>query len=258
MAVTTKILRQKKGKEPITMLTAYDSTTARILDEAGIDVILVGDSVGNTMLGFNSTVPVTIDMMVHHVSAVSRAVKNAFILADMPFMSVGVDMAADIRNAGRMLQEAGANAVKIEGHSDYMVELTHRLINLGIPVVSHLGLTPQSVNEFGGYSMQAKTEAEQQKLIANALELQNAGAFMVLVEVIPPEAAAKLTKELSVPLIGIGCKDPCDGQVLVINDILGLNFEIRPKFAKIYADLKPQLEKAAKEYIAEVKNRKFY
>lgn len=258
MAVTTKTLRQKKGAEPITMLTAYDSTTAKILDEAGVDVILVGDSVGNTMLGFDTTVPVTIDMMAHHVSAVSRVVKNAFVLADMPFLSVGIDIASDVRNAGRLLQEAGANAVKIEGHSDHILELTRRLVSLGIPVVSHLGLTPQSVNEFGGYSMRAKTKEEQDTLVSNAIELQDAGAFMILVEVIPPELAERLTTELEVPLIGIGCKHPCDGQVLVINDILGLNFEIRPKFAKIYADLKPQIEKAAREYIKEVKNKEFY
>src|SRR6059036_985755 len=204
----------KERGEKIAVLTAYDYTMARLLDRAGIDIILVGDSVGMVVLGFDNTLPVTLDMMIHHTKAVSRRAKRALIVADMPFLTFQLSMEEAMRNAGRLIQEGGAAAVKIEGGGSHIVETARRLVEVGIPVMGHLGMTPQSVHQLGGFGPVGKTEAEAIRILEDARALQQAGAFAVVLESIPTELALRITAELAIPTIGIGAGPDCDGQVL--------------------------------------------
>ncbi|MCE5287131.1 MAG: 3-methyl-2-oxobutanoate hydroxymethyltransferase [Pelosinus sp.] len=255
--VTTAVIReQKKLGQPISMLTAYDYSFARVLDEAGVDMLLVGDSLGNVMLGYQTTLPVTMEDMLHHVKAVCRGVNRALVVADMPFMSYQVSIEEAVRNAGRLLQEAGAQAVKLEGGQEF--EGTVRaIVKAGIPVVGHLGLTPQAVHQLGGYKVQGKEEAAAKKLLADARALEACGAFAVVLECVPEALASKVTDELGIPTIGIGAGAGCDGQVLVTQDMLGLFPGNKAKFVKEYANLHEIITGAVKSYISEVQARKY-
>jgi 3-methyl-2-oxobutanoate hydroxymethyltransferase len=252
MTVTVKDLQTyKREGRRFAMLTAYDYTTARILDEAGVPVLLVGDSLGMTMLGYPDTLPVTVEEMLHHIRAVRRGVESALVVGDMPFMSYHASIEDGIRNAGRFLQEGGANAVKLEG-AGRVVELTQRLTEMGIPVMAHLGLTPQFVNQFGGFKVQGKSEEAAEKIQRDALALQEAGAFSLVLEGIPADLGRHVTRSLSIPTIGIGAGVDCDAQVLVIQDMLGLSGAKVPKFVKRFADLRGEISRAVGDYIAEV------
>ena len=241
---TISDLRSLKGRR-FAMLTAYDYPTARILDEAGIPVLLVGDSVANVVLGHETTLPVTMDEMLHHTRAVARGAKDALIVGDMPFLSYQVSDEEAIRNAGRFLKEAGAHAVKLEGP---LVELIEKLTGRGIPVMGHLGLTPQSVHAMGGYKVQARTAEEAERLLADAHGLEKAGVFSLVLEGVPAEVARRVTEAVSVPTIGIGAGPHCDGQVLVLHDLLGLTFGKPAKFVKRYADLGAEITRAAQAF----------
>ena len=255
--ITTAIVKQKKAAgTPITMLTAYDYPMAKIVDEAGIDMILVGDSLGNVMLGYDSTIPVTMDEMVHHVKAVGRAVQRAMVVADMPFLSYQVSVKEAMRNAGRFLKEAGAQAVKLEGGEE-AAEAVNRMTTAGIPVVGHLGLTPQSLHQFGGFKVQGKDLAAAKKIISDAKALEEAGAFAIVLECVPAPLAKLVTESINVATIGIGAGPDCDGQVLVIHDILGLYAGFSPKFVKKYANLHGQVADAVRQYKEEVEKRAF-
>ncbi|PKN52238.1 MAG: 3-methyl-2-oxobutanoate hydroxymethyltransferase [Deltaproteobacteria bacterium HGW-Deltaproteobacteria-13] len=253
---TADVKKMKASGEKITMLTAYDYGMASILDESGIDIILVGDSLGNVMLGYDSTLPVTMEDMLHHTKAVSRAVKNAMIVADMPFLSYQVSAETALTNAGRFLKEADAQAVKLEGGREF-AEIVHKMTYAGIPVMAHLGLTPQSVHQLGGYKVQGKKEDAAEIIMQDAKILEEAGAFAVVLECVPEKLAAEITHALSIPTIGIGAGVHCDGQVLVINDMLGMNDKFIPKFVKKYAGLNLEIKKAVKTYITEVKQGDF-
>ena len=256
--ITVATIKEMKQKgEPITMITAYDVAMARNVNEAGVDMILVGDSVGNVMLGYNSTVPVTMDEMIHHTKAVMRGNKTALVVGDMPFMSYQASIADGMYNAARFLKETGCTAVKLEGGSE-VCELVQKLTTAGIPVVAHIGLTPQSVNQLGGFKVQGKDVEAAQKLIDDAKALEAAGAFACVLECVPAALASKITKELTtMATIGIGAGNGCDGQVLVCNDLLGISNGFCPKFVKKYADLHSITVNAVKSYINEVKDRSF-
>jgi 3-methyl-2-oxobutanoate hydroxymethyltransferase len=257
MSISVKDLQTyKREGRRFAMLTAYDYTTARILDEAGLPVILVGDSLGMTMLGYTDTLAVTVDEMLHHIRAVRRGVQNALVVGDMPFMSYHASIEDGIRNAGRFLQEGGANAVKLEG-AGRVVELTQRLTEMGIPVMAHLGLTPQYVNQFGGFKVQGKSEEAAEKIQRDALALQEAGAFSLVLEGIPADLGRHVTRSLTIPTIGIGAGVDCDAQVLVIQDMLGLSGAKVPKFVKRFADLRGEIQRAVGEYINEVEAGSF-
>jgi 3-methyl-2-oxobutanoate hydroxymethyltransferase len=246
--ITTLSLQDKKQKhEPITALTAYDYATARLVDEAGIDVILVGDSLAQVMLGYDNTLAVSMDEMLHHTRAVRRGVKRALLVADMPFASyhLGVDDA--LRNASRFVKDAGAEAVKIEG-GEKRVEIVRRIIDAEIPVMGHIGLTPQSVHAMGGYKVQGKTLNAIEQLMRDAVALDRAGVFSMVLEGIPREVAAMITAEVHTPTIGIGAGPECDGQILVIHDILGLNFGTPAKFVRQYADVGAAIRGAVGHY----------
>ena len=250
--VTTKAFRLKKSKgEIITMLTAYDYATAQAVDQAGIDAILVGDSLGMVVLGYENTLPVTMDDMLHHCKAVARGAKTALLIGDMPFMSYQVSVEEAVRNAGRFLQEGGMDAVKLEGGRD-RAEAVRAIVGSGIPVQGHLGLTPQSVHQLGGYSPQAKTVASATRLIEDAEILEQAGCFSLVLESIPARLGQLVSKQLAIPTIGIGAGPNCDGQVLVIHDILGLFDRFTPRFVKRYAELHAQMGAAIAEYRDEV------
>lgn len=253
MSVTVRDIRAFKERgERFAMLTAYDAHSARLLDEAGIPVILVGDSLGMVVLGYDSTVPVTMDEMLHHTAAVCRGRTEAFVVGDMPFMSYQGSIDEGIRNAGRFLKEAGANAVKLEGGSAHITELVHRLTEAGIPVMGHLGLTPQSVNQLGGYRVQGKTDEAAHLMLQHAKDLEAAGAFSLVLEAVPSVLAEQITKVLSIPTIGIGAGAGTDGQVLVWHDFLGITDKYLPKFVKRYASLGEQIVDAARAYKEEV------
>jgi 3-methyl-2-oxobutanoate hydroxymethyltransferase len=255
--VTAPILKEMKSRgEKITALTAYDYPTARLLDEAGIDIAMVGDSVGMVVLGFDSTLPVTMDIMIHHTAAVARAVKRALVVADMPFMSWHASTDNAVRNAGRFLQEAGAQAVKIEGGAP-VAETVRHITDLGIPVMGHLGMTPQSVHQFGGYRMQGREEAAALRIEEDAKMLQDAGIFALVLELVPADLARRITQDLSIPTIGIGAGPDCDGQVQVVHDILGLYDKFVPKHAKQYAKLWDAIREALSSYAAEVRSGTF-
>ena len=252
MSISVKDLQTyKREGRRFAMLTAYDYTTARILDEAGVPVILVGDSLGMTMLGYPDTLAVTVDEMLHHIRAVRRGVHDALVVGDMPFMSYHASIEDGIRNAGRFLQEGGANAVKLEG-AGRVIELTQRLTEMGIPVMAHLGLTPQYVNQFGGFKVQGKSEEAAETIQRDALALQAAGAFSLVLEGIPADLGRIVTRSLTIPTIGIGAGADCDAQVLVIQDMLGLSGARVPKFVKRFADLRGEIQRAVGEYINEV------
>ncbi|MCU1241365.1 MAG: 3-methyl-2-oxobutanoate hydroxymethyltransferase [Candidatus Acidoferrum typicum] len=245
-----------ENSKKIVCLTAYDYPTARLLDEAGVDVILVGDSLAMVVLGHDSTLPVTIDEMLHHTRAVRRGTKRALVVADMPFGSYHSDTAEALRNAVRFVKEAGAEAVKVEG-GERRLELIARLTEAEIPVMGHVGLTPQSVNALGGYRVQGKTVDSAEQLLRDARGVEAAGAFAVVLEAVPRELAAQITRELRIPTIGIGAGPDCDGQILVVHDLLGLTFDQTPKFARKYANVGEIISNAVREYSADVQSGNF-
>ncbi len=250
------LLSQKQSGKKITMLTAYDYTTARIEDECGVNSILVGDSLGMVMLGYDNTLPVTMEDMLHHTKAVSRGAKNAFVVADMPFMSYQTSVYDAVVNAGRLIKEGGAQAVKLEGGAE-VCEQIKAIVDSSIPVVGHLGLTPQSVNVFGGFKVQGKNYERAAKIIDDALLIQEAGACAVVLECIPAKLAEIITKELTIPTIGIGAGNACDGQVLVYQDMLGLTTGHTPKFAKKFADAGALMREGFSAYIQETESGSF-
>lgn len=251
-------LKRKKEKgEKIVTLTCYDYSTARILDEAGMDLLLVGDSLAMTVLGHPNTLSVTVDEMLHHVKAVSRGAKYAMVVADMPFMSYQADHMEAIRNAGRFIQEGGAQAVKLEGASDRMVEVVRHLVEIGIPVVGHLGFTPQSVNTLGGFKVQGKTLEAAKKLIGDALRLQEAGVFALVLEMVPVEVASLITRRLRIPTIGIGAGNVCDGQILVVDDVLGRYSDLNPRFVRRYMASATLIKEAVSAYAADIRSGSF-
>ena len=253
MRITINEIREMKRKgEKITMLTAYDYSTARIIDEVGIPLILVGDSLGMVVLGYESTIPVTIDEMLHHTKAVVRGTKRAMVVGDMPFMTYHVSIEDALRNAARFIQEAGAQAVKLEGGVT-VAEKVKRIVDCGIPVMGHIGLTPQSIHQFGGYKVQGKSPEAAARLLEDARVLEQAGAFAIVLETVPAPLAALITRSVSIPTIGIGAGAGCDGQVQVINDILGSFTDFVPKHAKRYAKLAEIIRAAITEYDKEVK-----
>lgn len=241
----------KENGEKITMLTAYDYSTAKLMDEAGINAILVGDSLGNTMLGYEDTISVTVEDMIHHGAAVSRGCKNTMVVVDMPFMSYQTSTYDALVNAGRLMKEGRANAVKLEGGAS-VCEQIKAITDAGIPVMAHLGLTPQSINAFGGNRVQGKSEEAAQKLIDDALAVQEAGAFAVVLECIPAKLADIITKKLSIPTIGIGAGAGCDGQILVYQDMLGMFSDYVPKFVKRFAEVGEVMKAGFNDYIKEV------
>jgi 3-methyl-2-oxobutanoate hydroxymethyltransferase len=255
--VTTLTLRQKKERsEPISMLTAYDYPSALAVDQAGVDVILVGDSLAMVVLGYENTLSVTMEDMLHHSRAVARGAKFALLIGDMPFMSYQISVEEAVRNAGRFLQEGGMDAVKLEGGAE-RVPAIQAIISAGIPVMGHLGLTPQSVNQLGGFRPQAKNAAAARKLLDDALALEAAGCFAIVLESVPARLAEYVSKRLSVPTIGIGAGVGCDGQVLVTHDMLGLFDRFTPKFVKKYANLHTDMQRAIGAYIDDVETRRF-
>src|SRR5256884_1025745 len=242
----------KERGEKIAVLTASDFPMARILDRAAVDVILVGDSVGMVVLGYDTTLPVTLDMMIHHTRAVSRGAKRALIVADMPFLTFQLNMEEAMRNAGRLIQEGGAAAVKIEGGGRQIGDTAKRLVDIGIPVMGHLGLTPQSVHQLGGFRPQGRDSEAAERLVKDAELLEKSGVFAIVLESIPAELAGRVTASLKIPTIGIGAGTQCDGQVLVSYDALGLS-DAAPPFAKQYAQLGEQILSAARAYIEDVR-----
>jgi 3-methyl-2-oxobutanoate hydroxymethyltransferase len=250
------LLKKKREEKKITMLTAYDYPFARIVDEAGIDAIIVGDSVGMVVQGLENTLPVTMDEMIYHTKIVSRAVKNAMVIGDLPFMSYQVGAEEAVRNAGRFLKEAGASAVKLEGGAE-VAEHIRAMTKSDIPVMAHIGLTPQSIHRMGGYKIQGKTEESAKRLLEEAHIVEDAGAFSLLLEAIPAGLAKKITEEMTIPTIGIGAGSYCDGQVLVLHDVIGLFDRFLPRFAKRYANLKDDVLKAVMAYKEEVEKGTF-
>lgn len=251
---TGTLLKMKQAGEKITMLTSYDYTTAKILDEAGIDCILVGDSAANVMAGYDTTVPMTLDKMIVYASSVARGVKRALVICDMPFGTY-TNPTDGVRNAVRLMQETQCDALKLEGGVE-ISDTVKKIIETGIPVMGHLGLTPQSIHKFGTYAIRAKEEAEAAKLISDAHILEEAGCFGIVLEKIPAHLADKVSAELSIPTIGIG-GGTCDGQVLVVDDMMGKNKGFKPKFLRVYADLHSVMTDAVSRYIADVKSKDF-
>jgi 3-methyl-2-oxobutanoate hydroxymethyltransferase len=255
--VTMLTLHQKKERgEPITMLTAYDYPTALSMDQAGVDAILVGDSLGMVVLGYENTLPVTMEEMLHHCRAVSRGAKNSLLIGDMPFMSYQAEVNEAVRNAGRFLQQAGMEAVKLEGGRE-RADAVRAIVGAGIPVMGHLGLTPQSVNQLGGFRPQGKTASAAKHLLEDAHMLEEAGCFSLVLESVPARLADFISHKISIPTIGIGAGVGCDGQVLVTHDLLGLFERFTPKFVKKYADFHGEMKRAFSEYLAEVQARQF-
>ncbi len=253
---TTTFARMKREGEKISMLTAYDYTMASILDEAGVDSILVGDSASNVMAGWPTTLPISVDQMIYHGAAVVRAVRHALVVVDMPFGSYQSGIRDGVANAVRIMKETLADAVKIEGGQE-MIPTIRAIVEAGIPVVGHLGLTPQSINKFGGYGLRAKDEAEAAKLRADAEALESAGCFAIVLEKVPSALAAEVAAKSSVPIIGIGAGDKVDGQVLVGQDMLGMGTMFRPKFVRHYLNLHDEIADAVRRYSADVKNGSF-
>jgi len=252
----TDIKQKKQRGEKIAMLTAYDATMARLFERAGIEILLVGDSLGMVIMGEETTIPVTVDLMIHHTRAVARGARHAVIVADMPFLSYQTSAPDAVRNAGRLIREGGAAAVKIEGGRP-VIDVARRLVDIGVPVMGHLGLIPQSVHQLGGFGRQAGDAAAADRLVADALELERAGAFSVVLESIPHELAKRVTAEIGIPTIGIGAGPHCDGQVLVCYDAFGIYDERVPPFVKQYAQLGEELVRAAERYAGEVREGKF-
>lgn len=248
--------KMKQAGQHIAMITCYDYAFARIVSETDIDVILVGDSLGMVVAGYETTIPVTLDQMIYHSSMVRRGAPQSFIVTDLPFMSYHVSIEDTLRNCGRIMKESGANAVKLEGGRDF-VAIVEALTKASIPVMGHLGLTPQSVHKLGGYSVQGKDEEQRKIIMEDALLLQSAGAFALVLEMVPEQLAQEITEALDIPTIGIGAGRYCNGQVLVINDMLGLNKGFNPKFLKLYADLFTASQQAIQSYTREVKEHIF-
>jgi len=248
--------KMKNEAVKISMLTAYDFRMAYILDTSGVDILLVGDSVGNVFMGEDNTLSVTVDQMIYHTRAVVRGRKRSLVVTDMPFMSYQVSVEEARRNAGRMVKEGGAEAVKIEG-GENAAAVIQAISDMDVPVMGHIGLTPQSIHRMGGYRIQGREEQQKQKLMADAVAVERAGAFAVVLEGIPQKLAKKITEKLKIPTIGIGAGLDCDGQVLVINDMLGLSGKFRPKFVKQYVQLERVIQEAVSTYIDEVKAQKF-
>lgn len=255
--VTTRtVMTMKKRGEKITMLTAYDFLMAKILDQVGIDIILVGDSLGNVVQGHETTLPVTVDDMVYHASAVKRAVHHALIVVDMPFMSYQTTLEDAVRNCGRVMKEVGVGAVKLEG-GEFIADIVAHLVEIGIPVMGHLGLTPQAINKFGTYGVRATEKREAARLMRDAKILQEAGVFAIVLEKIPSALAKRVTEALDIPTIGIGAGRHCDGQVLVVYDMLGFTEEFKPRFVRRYGELAGVVRDAFKRYIGDVRSGKF-
>lgn len=255
--VTLADLQQKKeSRRKITMMTAYDYPSARLVDEAGIDTILVGDSLGMVVLGYDSTVPVTMDEMIHHCKAVCRAAKGGFVIGDMPFLSYQVSVDKAIENAGRFIKEARCDAVKLEGGSE-MAPVVRAIVRAGIPVCGHIGLTPQTATMLGGFRVQGKDAESASKLVVASKDIEEAGAFMLVMECIPDLLGARITRELKIPTIGIGAGKDCDGQVLVYHDLVGLFERFTPKFAKQYVKLSPLIREALTQFKKEVEDGTF-
>lgn len=253
---TSSIMQMKNSGHKISMLTAYDYTTARLLDEAGVNTILVGDSLGNVILGYEDTISVTVEDMIHHSAAVARGAKNALVVTDLPFMSYQTSVYDAVVNAGRLMKEGRAGAVKLEGGKEVCPQIK-AIVSAGIPVVAHLGLTPQSINTFGGFKVQGKTEAAAKKLIEDAKAVEEAGAFLLVLECVPAKLAKLVTESINIPTIGIGAGAGCDGQVLVIYDMLGMFSDFKPKFVKHFANAGDVIREAVKTYIAEIDDGTF-
>ena len=253
---TVDIQKMKSDGKKIAALTAYDYPFARLIDEAGVDIILVGDSVGMTVLGYENTLPVTIEDMIYHTKAVKRGIKRALLVADMPFMSYQVSIDDALKNAGRLIKEGGAEAVKLEG-GIAIQEIVSAIVEIGIPVMGHVGLTPQSIHKFGGYKVQGRKSIEAREIIEDAKALEDAGVFSIVLEGIPLELAKEITQKIKIPTIGIGAGQFCDGQVMVIHDIIGLSGEFKPKFVKRYAEGGEIIKNAVKEYIKDVADGNF-
>jgi len=254
--ITVPIISSMKDKEKIVMITAYDAPTARIVDEAGVDIVLVGDSVGNVIQGLSNTLPVTVDEMIYHTKIVSRGIQNAHLCADMPFMSFQSSKEDAVKNAGRFVKESGAESVKLEVTNDY-IDTIREIRKAGIPVMGHIGLRPQSFHDMGGYKLQGRGKSEGAELLALAKKIEDAGAFSLVLESIPQKLAKKITRSIKIPTIGIGAGPDCDGQVLVINDLVGLSEEPLPKFVKKYAEVRETMKEATKDYVNEVKKGVF-
>ncbi|MFW6078823.1 MAG: 3-methyl-2-oxobutanoate hydroxymethyltransferase [Gemmatimonadota bacterium] len=256
--ITTRHLRQMKERgEKIVVLTAYDYLFARIVDEAGVDLALVGDSLAQVMLGLESTIPVTLDDMIHHARAVRRAVRRALVAVDMPFLSFQVSVQETVRNAGRVLKETGAEAVKLEGGDEQTAEHVRALVRSGIPVMGHLGLTPQSVHAIGGYRVQGREDDAAQRMKADAHRLQEAGCFALVLELVPTGLAGEISRSLAIPTIGIGAGPETDGQVLVLHDMLGLNEGFQPRFLRRFAELADAARDGVAEYVRAVRDGSF-
>ncbi len=251
-----RVIDLKRKGERIAVATAYDFPMARLADEAGLDILLVGDSVGTVLLGYESTLPVTMEDMLHHVKAVVRAKPSAMVVGDMPFMSYQASAEDAVRNAGRLVQEGGADAVKLEG-GERVTEAVRRIVETGIPVMGHLGLTPQSVLTFGGYKVQARGEADQERLLREAKLLEAAGCFAIVLEGIPARLGGLVSSSLAIPTIGIGAGPACDGQVLVSHDLLGLNLGHVPKFVRVYAELADTMRGAFERFVSDIKSNAF-
>jgi 3-methyl-2-oxobutanoate hydroxymethyltransferase len=255
--VTTNVLQEmKNNNEKITMLTSYDYTLAKIVDNAGIDVILVGDSASNVMAGHETTLPITLDNMIYHASSVVRAAKRSLVIVDLPFGSYQGDSRVALESSIRIMKESGAHAVKLEGGSE-IIESVQRILTAGIPVMGHLGLTPQSIYKFGTYTVRAKENAEAKKLLEDSLVLEEAGCFSIVLEKIPAKLAKKVTKKLNIPVIGIGAGVDVDGQVLVLHDMLGMTHEFNPRFLRRYLNLFEEINTAIQNYAKDVKDKKF-
>lgn len=256
--VTVRDVADAKGRpEPLVVVTAYDALFGRLVDAAGVDIALVGDSLGNVVAGFESTLPVTLDQMIYHGAAVVRGVERALVVVDMPFLTYQITPEEAVRNCGRVLQETGAQAVKMEGGSERMAETVARVVECGIPVMGHIGFTPQSVHALGGYRVQGRAEEDAARLVTEAQRLARAGAFSVVLELVPAAVAATITREIPVPTIGIGAGVDCDGQVLVLPDLLGLNEGFAPRFLKTYGHLAESVREAVGAYAADVRARRY-
>jgi 3-methyl-2-oxobutanoate hydroxymethyltransferase len=254
-AITVRDFAERKRKgEKLVVMTAYDALFGRLVDESGVDAILVGDSVGTAVMGYSSTLPVTLEHMIYHASAVRRGVKRALIIIDMPFLSYQASIESAVLNCGRAIQETGAAAVKVEGGSTEMLDTVHALVRTGIPVMAHIGFTPQSVNTIGGARVQGREEEGAERLIGEAKGLEEAGAFSIVLELVPAAVSARVTAAVGVPTIGIGAGPQCDGQVLVLPDVLGLNDTFRPKFLKRYADMAEEVRTAIGSWARDVRS----
>lgn len=256
MKTKTEFMKMKEQSEPIVMLTAYDFPSAKLAEQAGVDMILVGDSLGMVVLGYDSTIPVTVEDMIHHTKAVKRGAKDTFIVTDMPFMSYHISKEETMKNAARLMQEGGAHALKVEGADDVLFTIAD-LTQAGVPVVAHLGLTPQSVGVLGGYKVQGKDAEAAKKLIQDAKKCEQAGAMSLVLECVPHQLAAEISRQLSIPTIGIGAGSETDGQVLVYHDVLTYGVERVPKFVKSYEQLNEPIVRGIEQYVQEVKMKAF-